>query len=66
MLFLKVIPKTSTVAEKEDDDYEDEAGPSMHMEKSQTQSAIDITAQFVYERLKPDFVTNLVLTSLVS
>ncbi|VDK78043.1 unnamed protein product [Litomosoides sigmodontis] len=55
------------VAEKVDDEeYEDEAGPSMCMEKNQTQSAVDITAQFVYERLKPNLVIDLVLTSLAT
>ncbi|EJW73804.1 hypothetical protein WUBG_15288, partial [Wuchereria bancrofti] len=64
---MKGIGEIPAVAEKEDDEeYEDEAGPSMSMEKSQTQSAVDITAQFVYERLKPKLVTNLVLTSLVT
>lgn len=66
-VFLKATGESSGVAEKVDDEeYEDEAGPSMCMEKNQTQSAVDITAQFVYERLKPNLVTDLVLTSLVS
>lgn len=64
---MKGIGETPAVAEKEDDEeYEDEAGPSIPIEKSQTQFAVDITAQFVYERLKPKLVTNLVLTSLVT
>ncbi|EFO27641.2 symplekin [Loa loa] len=63
---MKGVEEIPAVAEKEDDEDEDEAGPSVSMEKSQTQSAVDITAQFVYERLKPKLVTNLVLTSLVT
>uniref|UniRef100_A0A0R3RPZ9 DUF3453 domain-containing protein n=1 Tax=Elaeophora elaphi TaxID=1147741 RepID=A0A0R3RPZ9_9BILA len=64
---MKGIGETPAVAEKMDDEeYEDEAGPSMCMEKSQTQAAIDITAQFVYEQLKPNLVTDLVLMSLAT
>lgn len=58
--------ETAPSVEKEDDEeYGDEASSSMSMENSQAQTAIDITAQFVYERLKPKVVTNLVLISLV-
>lgn len=65
--FLKGVGETPAIVEKEDDEeYDDEAGPSMSIEKNQTQSAVDITAQFVYERLKPKLVTDLVLISLVS
>ncbi|KAL3985802.1 hypothetical protein ACH3XW_40140 [Acanthocheilonema viteae] len=64
---MKGAGETPSVVEKMDDEeYEDEAGPSTCIEKSQTQSAIDITAQFVYERLKPNLVTELVLVSLVT
>lgn len=64
---MKGIGEISTVVEKVDDEeYEDEAGSSIYVEKNQIQSAIDITAQFVYERLKPSLVADLVLMSLVS
>ncbi|VDO26705.1 unnamed protein product [Onchocerca flexuosa] len=64
---VKSVGEVPAVVEKEDDEeYGDEAGPSMSMEESQTQSAIDITAQFVYERLKPKLITDLVLISLVA
>ncbi|VDM96264.1 unnamed protein product [Onchocerca ochengi] len=58
---VKNVGEIPAAVEKEDDEeYGNEAGPSMSMEESQTQSAIDITAQFVYERLKPKLITDLV------
>ncbi|VDK35642.1 unnamed protein product [Gongylonema pulchrum] len=58
---------TQAAIEKEDDEeYGDESSPIISVENSQTQSAIDITAQYVYERLNPKVVSNLVLISLVT
>lgn len=58
-----------SIVEKEDDEeYGDEASGSTGqvIDSSASQSAIDITAQFVFERLTPRVVTNLVLISLVT
>uniref|UniRef100_A0A915PBS0 Symplekin n=1 Tax=Setaria digitata TaxID=48799 RepID=A0A915PBS0_9BILA len=62
---IKTVGEAPAVTEKEDDEeYEDESGPRMSLEKNQAQSAIDITTQFVCERLKPKVVANLVLMSI--
>ncbi|KAK6018954.1 hypothetical protein OSTOST_15429, partial [Ostertagia ostertagi] len=54
----------------DDDDYgDDEPGATdagAPIPDSAHQSAIDITAQFIYERLNPKLVANLVLISLVT
>ncbi|KAM3716869.1 Symplekin [Dirofilaria immitis] len=64
---MKGIGETQAAVEKGDDEeYEDEAGPSVSLEKSQAQTAVDITARFVYERLKPKVITELILISLVT
>lgn len=56
-----------TAGRLEDDEYGDEvAGPSEPAVENVTQSAIDITSQFVFERLNHQVVANLVLISLVS
>jgi hypothetical protein len=52
-----------------DDEYGDESdglGGGGSGDKSREQSAIDITANFLYERLTPKNVADLVLMSLVS
>uniref|UniRef100_A0A914ZJU9 Symplekin n=2 Tax=Parascaris univalens TaxID=6257 RepID=A0A914ZJU9_PARUN len=55
------------VEKEEDEEYGDEGeGPSTSTDAAPSQSAIDITAQFVFERLSPRVVTNLVLISLVT
>ncbi|PAV88915.1 hypothetical protein WR25_24363 isoform A [Diploscapter pachys] len=57
-------------AKIEDDEYPDEsaAGPSTSSASSEPSqlTAIDVTAQWIYERLNPQLVTNLVLISLVT
>ncbi|KHN82354.1 Symplekin [Toxocara canis] len=60
--------ETSKVVDKEEDEeYGDEGdGPTASAEAVSSQSAIDVTAQFVFERLSPRVVTNLVLISLVT
>ncbi|MFH4977060.1 hypothetical protein AB6A40_003769 [Gnathostoma spinigerum] len=58
---------TQAAAEKEDDEeYGDESSSGLSSTGCSNQAAIDITAQFVFERLKPRVVTNLVLISLVT
>ncbi|VDM95136.1 unnamed protein product [Thelazia callipaeda] len=54
------------INKENDENYEDEAGPSTSFRKSQTQSSVDITAQFVYERLTPKVAIDLVLMSLIA
>lgn len=52
---------------EEDEEYGVEgARPSISSVGASSDTAVDITAQFVYERLRPRVVTNLVLISLVS
>uniref|UniRef100_A0A1I7XLI2 DUF3453 domain-containing protein n=1 Tax=Heterorhabditis bacteriophora TaxID=37862 RepID=A0A1I7XLI2_HETBA len=50
----------------EDDEYADESSPLDLPKDSARQSAIDITADFIFERLNPKVVANLVLISLMT